>query len=303
MVARELAEPMRSHHDLEKENATTKHVKKALKHYAAVAKRVAAAGHAVDLFVCALDQCGLMEMKALPTQTGGYMVIAESFQVRAAERRVPPRPAMGRTATRPTGQQCDATAAHCAPQGAQSSPRAHTPPSGHPTLPSPRFQKTPAGRAMHTTLLPHLPTQTPAAMQTAPAAPPKSRHAICNYSTYANDALQNNVFKESWKRVLSRDANGALGMAFGAAVEVLTSAELKASGTRPEHAPRMPRSACPARVFGGSGRAAHAPTAAARPEAAIEPTPTQNPLPALPRRSAARSGLSCHWAKSRVFLF
>lgn len=114
---------------------------------------------------------------------------------------------------------------------------------------------------------------------------------------------QNNVFKESWKRVLSRDANGALGMAFGAAVEVLTSAELKASCTRPEHAPRMPRSACPARVFGGSGRAAHAPTAAARPEAAIEPTPTQNPLPALPRRSAARSGPSCHWAKSRVFLF
>ena len=120
VVARELAEPMRSHHDLERENASTKHVKKALKHYAAVAKRVAAAGHTVDIFACALDQCGLLEMRSLAVQSGGYMVMAESFQ--------------------------------------------------------------------------------------------------------------NNVFKESWRKVLARDPTGQLAMAFGASIEVLTSAELKVCG-------------------------------------------------------------------------
>jgi len=120
VVARELADPMRSHHDIEKENATTKHVKKAVKHYTAVAKRVAAAGHVFDLFACALDQCGVMEMKSLPGMTGGYMVMAESFQ--------------------------------------------------------------------------------------------------------------NNVFKESWRKVLSRGPSGDLDMAFGVSLEALTSAELKVCG-------------------------------------------------------------------------
>ena len=56
MVATDLSEPMRSHHDLEKETSNTKFVKKASKHYAAIAKRAVAAGHAVDVFACALDQ-------------------------------------------------------------------------------------------------------------------------------------------------------------------------------------------------------------------------------------------------------
>ena len=51
MVGRELSEPMRSHHDLEKETANTKYVKKASKHYAAVAKRAVAAGHVIDVFI------------------------------------------------------------------------------------------------------------------------------------------------------------------------------------------------------------------------------------------------------------
>jgi len=80
VVGRELVDPLRSHHDLEKETGNTKHVKKALKHYAAVAKRAAAASHVVDIFACALDQCGIMEMRALTSTTGGYLVMAESFQ-------------------------------------------------------------------------------------------------------------------------------------------------------------------------------------------------------------------------------
>ena len=47
---------MRSHHDIEKETSNTKHIKKAAKHYQAVAKRATAAGHVVDIFACALDQ-------------------------------------------------------------------------------------------------------------------------------------------------------------------------------------------------------------------------------------------------------
>jgi len=79
MVGREMAEPMRCHHDIEKETATTKHLKKAIKHYQAVAKRAVTAGHVVDIFACALDQVGIMEMRPLVERTGGYIVMSESF--------------------------------------------------------------------------------------------------------------------------------------------------------------------------------------------------------------------------------
>ena len=79
MVSRDKEEAMRSHSDLEKESANTKYSKKAQKHYAAVAKRAVAAGHVVDIFACALDQVGLMEMRPLLERTGGYTVMSESF--------------------------------------------------------------------------------------------------------------------------------------------------------------------------------------------------------------------------------
>ena len=53
---------MRCHHDIEKETATTKHLKKAIKHYQAVAKRAVTAGHVVDIFACALDQVRRVQM-------------------------------------------------------------------------------------------------------------------------------------------------------------------------------------------------------------------------------------------------
>jgi len=79
MVEKQLSEPMRSHHDIEKETSNTKYVKKASKHYAAIAKRAVAAGHVVDVFACALDQVGLMEMRPVLEKTGGYVVMSESF--------------------------------------------------------------------------------------------------------------------------------------------------------------------------------------------------------------------------------
>ena len=72
-------EPIRSHHDIEREKSSTRFMKKATRRYEALAGRAAASGHAVDIFSCALDQTGLLEMKSLPNTTGGHLVMADSF--------------------------------------------------------------------------------------------------------------------------------------------------------------------------------------------------------------------------------
>uniref|UniRef100_A0AAY3ZZ62 Protein transport protein SEC23 n=1 Tax=Denticeps clupeoides TaxID=299321 RepID=A0AAY3ZZ62_9TELE len=77
VVGDELKTPIRSWHDIEKDNA--KFVKKATKHYEALANRAAANGHIIDIYACALDQTGLLEMKCCTNHTGGYMVMADSF--------------------------------------------------------------------------------------------------------------------------------------------------------------------------------------------------------------------------------
>ncbi|KJE96351.1 hypothetical protein, variant [Capsaspora owczarzaki ATCC 30864] len=76
-VSNELKEPIRSTHDIEKDNA--KYLKKALKHYDALAKRAANNGHIIDVFACAFDQPGLLEIKPCPNLTGGHMVMGDSF--------------------------------------------------------------------------------------------------------------------------------------------------------------------------------------------------------------------------------
>lgn len=77
VVDDELKNPIRSHHDIEKD--ACKFMKKAMKHYEALAVRAANNGHAVDIYSCALDQTGLHEMKFLPSSTGGHMVMGDSF--------------------------------------------------------------------------------------------------------------------------------------------------------------------------------------------------------------------------------
>uniref|UniRef100_A0A8D0HIL7 Protein transport protein SEC23 n=1 Tax=Sphenodon punctatus TaxID=8508 RepID=A0A8D0HIL7_SPHPU len=77
VVGDELKLPIRSWHDIEKDNA--KYVKKATKHYEALANRAATNGHVIDIYACALDQTGLLEMKCCPNYTGGYMVMGDSF--------------------------------------------------------------------------------------------------------------------------------------------------------------------------------------------------------------------------------
>ncbi|KAI7869905.1 protein transporter SEC23 [Spinellus fusiger] len=77
VVGTELREPIRSHHDIEKE--TAKHYKRAIKYYDGLSKRAAGNGHAIDIFAGCLDQIGLLEMKSMVNSTGGFMVLSDSF--------------------------------------------------------------------------------------------------------------------------------------------------------------------------------------------------------------------------------
>ncbi|KAI9360878.1 protein transporter SEC23 [Pilaira anomala] len=77
VVSNELREPIRSHHDIEKESA--KHYKKATKFYEALSKRASQNGHTIDIFAGCLDQIGLLEMRSMVNSTGGFMILADSF--------------------------------------------------------------------------------------------------------------------------------------------------------------------------------------------------------------------------------
>jgi len=81
VVGEELAETIRSHLDLQKDNSNAKYTKKALKFYTSLASRAVACGFAVDIFACSLDQVGLYEMKVVADKTGGYMVMGDSFSM------------------------------------------------------------------------------------------------------------------------------------------------------------------------------------------------------------------------------
>jgi len=68
IVNDDLKETIRSHNDIQKDAA--KYLKKAVKHYEALAARAANNGHTIDIYACALDQTGLLEMKACCNSTG-----------------------------------------------------------------------------------------------------------------------------------------------------------------------------------------------------------------------------------------
>lgn len=77
VVGPELKEPIRSHHDIDRDNI--KYYKKALKFYDTLAKRIAHNGHIVDIYAGCLDQVGLLEMKGLANSTGGHIILTDSF--------------------------------------------------------------------------------------------------------------------------------------------------------------------------------------------------------------------------------
>uniref|UniRef100_A0A8C7QTR0 Protein transport protein SEC23 n=1 Tax=Oncorhynchus mykiss TaxID=8022 RepID=A0A8C7QTR0_ONCMY len=71
VVGDELKTPIRSWHDIEKDNA--KFMKKGTKHYEALASRASINGHIIDIYACALDQTGLLEMKCCSNHTGDML--------------------------------------------------------------------------------------------------------------------------------------------------------------------------------------------------------------------------------------
>jgi protein transport protein SEC23 len=79
VTSNELRDTIRSHSDLEKENASAKYSKKASKYFDSIAARAAKNGHIIDLYACAFDQTGLYEMKQCVNHTGGHMVMGDSF--------------------------------------------------------------------------------------------------------------------------------------------------------------------------------------------------------------------------------
>lgn len=68
VVNEKLSDTIRSHDQIMKDNAP--YMKKATKHYDTLAVRAATNGHTIDIYACALDQTGLMEMKQCCNSTG-----------------------------------------------------------------------------------------------------------------------------------------------------------------------------------------------------------------------------------------
>ena len=77
IVALDLGDTVRSHSDIEKDNAPF-HTS-ALRAFDGIAARAVNAGHAIDVWSCSLDQVGSYEMKSCVDRTGGVFVGSESF--------------------------------------------------------------------------------------------------------------------------------------------------------------------------------------------------------------------------------
>jgi len=76
VVNEKLSDTIRSHDQIMKDNAP--YMKKATKHYDTLAVRAATNGHTIDIYACALDQTGLMEMKQC-CNTTGFVIIMRYF--------------------------------------------------------------------------------------------------------------------------------------------------------------------------------------------------------------------------------
>ncbi|KAJ1490827.1 protein transporter SEC23 [Baffinella frigidus] len=77
VVSVEKEESTRGHTDID--NDSTQYHKSGTKFYQSLASRCVANGHVVDVFACALDQCGVAEMKDCVEKTGGAIVQTDTF--------------------------------------------------------------------------------------------------------------------------------------------------------------------------------------------------------------------------------
>uniref|UniRef100_A0A158PA76 Protein transport protein SEC23 n=1 Tax=Angiostrongylus cantonensis TaxID=6313 RepID=A0A158PA76_ANGCA len=76
VVGEELKTPIRSWHTIKEDNAV--YMKKATKFYDSLAVRAVKNGHVIDIYSCALDQTGLLEMKNCFNSTGGCTFISSN---------------------------------------------------------------------------------------------------------------------------------------------------------------------------------------------------------------------------------
>jgi len=77
VVSRDQGDSIRTHKDCEKGEARLFH--KAAKFYEGLGERLAATGHTLDVFAAALDQVGLAELRAAVSDSGGVMILGETF--------------------------------------------------------------------------------------------------------------------------------------------------------------------------------------------------------------------------------
>ncbi|KII67426.1 Protein transport protein Sec23A [Thelohanellus kitauei] len=77
VVDPDLKHIIRSHHDILNDNAPF--LKKSHQFFKELSNTAATNGHCIDILSCCLDQTGLLEMRDCFRRTGGYLVMADSF--------------------------------------------------------------------------------------------------------------------------------------------------------------------------------------------------------------------------------
>eukprot|EP00830_Metopus_es_P019347 TRINITY_DN709_c0_g1_i1.p1 TRINITY_DN709_c0_g1~~TRINITY_DN709_c0_g1_i1.p1 ORF type:complete len:555 (+),score=100.08 TRINITY_DN709_c0_g1_i1:528-2192(+) len=80
IVGEKRAETLRSHLDMIKGNPNTKYIAKATKFYETLTEKACTLNSVLDIFICSLDQVGLLEMKSMSSMSGGSVVMADSFK-------------------------------------------------------------------------------------------------------------------------------------------------------------------------------------------------------------------------------
>ncbi|KAF7807752.1 protein transport protein SEC23 [Senna tora] len=78
VVDSNFGQPIRTHQDIN--NGQAPHHDKSCSFYKQVSKRLSKASVVLDLFACSLDQVGAAELREAVEQSGGFMLLAESFE-------------------------------------------------------------------------------------------------------------------------------------------------------------------------------------------------------------------------------
>ncbi|KAJ5077891.1 protein transport protein sec23 [Anaeramoeba ignava] len=79
VVGLEKKEPIRSHHDIQKETEVARNTQKSTEYFDSLADKAITNNITVDVFSCSLDQTGVYEMRNLIKKTGGLLLIADKF--------------------------------------------------------------------------------------------------------------------------------------------------------------------------------------------------------------------------------